>query len=156
MSMKNSVAALSLLAASGLVASFAVEPARPALNAADAALPQTDIWRGIFTDAQAKRGDVLYAKHCAPCHLQDMGGKEPAPELAGDNFLAKWQGHSVGELYLRVSTTMPAGNPASLQASEYIDLVALILQANNFRSGSSELSADPAILNQIQIKKKGQ
>jgi mono/diheme cytochrome c family protein len=155
MSMKKFVAALSLLPASGLIASFAVEPARPAFTAADAPSPQTDIWRGIFTGTQAKRGDVLYAKHCAPCHLQDMGGREPAPELAGDNFLAKWQGHSVGELYLRVSTTMPAGSPASLQAAEYIDLVALILQANNFRSGSTELSADPAVLNRIQIKKKG-
>ena len=35
--------------------------------AAVAQQPQS-VWDGTFTDAQAKRGDLLYAKHCAHCH----------------------------------------------------------------------------------------
>jgi mono/diheme cytochrome c family protein len=141
-------------------AADAAKPAAPAAAkpaaapAAGGALP-TDIWQGVFTNAQAKRGDKIYAQHCAMCHMVDMGGKEPAPELAGDNFLAKWLGHDVGELYTRVSTTMPAGNPGTLKPNEYADLVALLLQANNFKGGQVEMKPDVAALKQIKIKKKG-
>jgi polar amino acid transport system substrate-binding protein len=131
----------------------AAKPAA-AKPAAGGAMP-TDIWAGVFTNAQAKRGDALYAQHCAMCHMVDMGGKEPAPELAGDNFLSKWLGHDVGELYTRVATTMPAGNPGILKPNEYADLVALLLQANNFKGGQVEMKPDAAALKQVKIKKKG-
>ena len=83
-----------------------------------------------------------------------MGGKEPAPELAGDNFLSKWTGRAVGELLAQISATMPAGNPGTLTKADYLDLVALLLQANNFRSGKAELQNDQAALAKIQIQPK--
>ena len=132
----------------------AAKPAAPAAGGSSGAMP-TNIWDGIYTNAQAKRGDVLYAQHCAMCHMVDMGGKEPAPELAGDTFLSKWYGHDVGELYERVVTTMPAGNPGILKPVEYADLVALLLQANNFKAGTAEVKPDAAALAKIKIKKKG-
>jgi mono/diheme cytochrome c family protein len=158
------MSALSLSAAS---AADAAKPAAPAAKPATAAKPApaapaaaggampTNIWDGIYTNAQAKRGDVLYAQHCAMCHMVDMGGKEPAPELAGDNFLSKWLGLNVGELYERVATTMPAGNPGVLSPAEYADVVAVMLQANNFKAGKIEMKGDPAALKKIVIKKKG-
>ena len=135
-------------------AAAAKPAAAPAVAAAGGAMP-TNIWEGIFSNAQAKRGDKLYAQHCAMCHMVDMGGKEPAPELAGDNFLSKWLGHNVGELYTRISTTMPAGNPGILKPNEYADLVALLLQANNFKGGAVDMKPDAAALKQVVIKKKG-
>ena len=135
-------------------AAAAKPAAAPAVAAAGGAMP-TNIWEGIFSNAQAKRGDKLYAQHCAMCHMVDMGGKEPAPELAGDSFLAKWLGHDVGELYTRVSTTMPAGNPGILKPNEYADLVALLLQANNFKGGAVDMKPDAAALKKVVIKKKG-
>lgn len=84
----------------------------------------------------------------------DMGGKEPAPELAGDNFLSKWLGRSVGDLYSQIATTMPAGNPATLTSAQYADVVAVLLQANNFKAGKGELGSDTAALNKIAIKKR--
>lgn len=128
--------------------------AASAMAAAGGAMP-SNIWEGVFSNAQAKRGDALYSQHCAMCHMVDMGGKEPAPELAGDNFLSKWLGHNLGELYTRVSTTMPAGNPGTLKPNEYADLVALLLQANNFKGGAAEMKPDAAALAKVQIKKKG-
>jgi mono/diheme cytochrome c family protein len=122
--------------------------------AAGGAMP-ANIWDGVYTNAQAKRGDVVYAQHCAMCHMVDMGGKEPAPELAGDNFLSKWIGHDLGELYTRVATTMPAGNPGILKPNEVADVVALLLQANNFKGGQVEMKPDEAALKKVVIKKKG-
>lgn len=130
------------------------KPAAAPVAAAGGAMP-TNIWEGIYSNAQAKRGDKLYAQHCAMCHMVDMGGKEPAPELAGDSFLSKWLGHDVGELYTRVSTTMPAGNPGILKPNEYADLIALLLQANNFKSGAADMKPDAAALKKVVIKKKG-
>jgi mono/diheme cytochrome c family protein len=145
-------------------AADAAKPAAPAAKpaaapaaaapAAGGAAP-TSIWDGVYTNAQAKRGDTIYAQHCAMCHMVDMGGKEPAPELAGDNFLSKWIGHDVGELYTRVATTMPAGNPGILKPAEVADVVALLLQANNFKGGKVEMKADEAALKKIKITKKG-
>src|ERR1700683_1758593 len=63
---------------------------------------------GAFSRAQAQRGDALYGRYCAQCHLPDMAGKDPAPELAGDKFLAKWTGHSLGELYGRIGAAKAA------------------------------------------------
>ena len=131
-----------------------VAAAKPAAAAAGGAMP-TNIWDGVYSNAQAKRGDVIYAQHCAMCHMVDMGGKEPAPELAGDGFLSKWLGHDVGELYERVATTMPAGNPGTLKPSEYADIVAVLLQANNFKAGPTDMKPDVAALKKVMIKKKG-
>lgn len=141
-------------AAAPAAAKPAAAPAVAPVAAAGGAMP-TNIWEGIYSNAQAKRGDKLYAQHCAMCHMVDMGGKEPAPELAGDSFLSKWLGHDVGELYTRVSTTMPAGNPGILKPNEYADLIALLLQANNFKGGAVDMKPDAAALKKVVIKKKG-
>ncbi len=132
---------------------WAGEASSPA--APPAGSTSSNIWDGVYSNAQAKRGDTLYAQHCAMCHMIDMGGKEPAPELAGDNFLSKWLGRSVGDLYSQVASTMPAGNPAILTPAQYADVIAVLLQANNFKAGKSDLSSDTAKLNKITIKKKG-
>jgi S-disulfanyl-L-cysteine oxidoreductase SoxD len=86
--------------------------------------------------------------------MEDMGGREPVPQLAGPVFLGKWLTRSVGDLYQRIATTMPAGNPASLKPNQYADLVALILQANEFPAGDIELRAQPSDLNSITISHK--
>jgi len=108
---------------------------------------------GVFSPAQAQRGDALYARYCAQCHLPDMAGKDPAPELAGDKFLAKWMGRSLGELYGRIAATMPADRPGQLAPADYLDLVALLLSANGFAAGDRDLSDKPGALDEIVISK---
>ena len=49
---------------------------------------------------------------------------------------------------------MPAGEPGKLSKANYIDLVALLLQANNFKSGKLDLVANQAALDKIQIQPK--
>ncbi|MEQ9447359.1 MAG: cytochrome c, partial [Rhodospirillaceae bacterium] len=100
---------------------------------------------------QARRGDKLYAEHCSLCHLPSMSGKEPAPELVGDMFMSKWYGLSVGDLFIRIASTMPVSNPGLLTEQQYADLVALMLEANNFPAGDDDLSADQAFMDGIAI-----
>jgi alcohol dehydrogenase (cytochrome c) len=108
---------------------------------------------GLYTSAQAQRGESLYAKNCALCHGAQMeGGSSMA--LVGPRFMAKWgQGnHNVNELYYITRTQMPYGAGGTLTRQQYIDIVAHILKANGFKSGSRELPADPVFLKQIKIE----
>ena len=106
---------------------------------------------GVFTTDQSKRGEAVYNANCAMCHQPDLGGKEPVPELAGDKWLSHWLNHSVAELFTRVSTTMPQGKPGSLTHDQYIDVIAFIIDANGFKSGTTELKADSDALKTIMI-----
>lgn len=120
---------------------------------AAAALPAVagSVWDGVFASAQVPRGEKIYNEKCAPCHLPDLSGREPAPELAGDKFMSKWNGHTLEELWVRISTTMPQGQGGSLSPEEYRDVVALLLDANGFPSGAAELSADTNVLKGVTI-----
>jgi len=111
-----------------------------------------DIGQGVFTSAQAARGKAVYTANCAQCHQPDLSGRDPPiPALTGDIFLSRWTGHSLAELFERVSTTMPQAKPGSLSKTEYIDAIAFVLAANGFPVGKAALKPDPAILQGIQI-----
>ncbi len=114
-------------------------------------LADTNTGQGVFSSAQSKRGEAVYMANCAQCHQPDLGGRAPVPELAGDTFMSHWLNHSVGDLYTRISTTMPQGRPGSLTKDQYTDVIAFLLDSNGFPSGSSELKPDPAALKSIQI-----
>jgi polyvinyl alcohol dehydrogenase (cytochrome) len=95
---------------------------------------------GVYSAAQAEAGRALYAKSCATgCHGANLAGAGPTPSLAGKDFLARWSGLSVGELYRRVRTTMPKNAPGSLSDKAYLDVVAYLLSANGFPAGKDGL-----------------
>ena len=54
---------------------------------------------GVFTAEQAKHGNTVYGQACANCHMDDLSGSGQAPPLAGDVFMANWEGRSVGDLF---------------------------------------------------------
>ena len=107
---------------------------------------------GVFTDAQAKRGATLYTEQCGSCHGADMTGvADLFPALTGDTFVTTWQGKSVGELFEKISTTMPALDPGSLKPEQTADIVAHILSVSKYPAGATELAAGVEPLNQIKI-----
>jgi S-disulfanyl-L-cysteine oxidoreductase SoxD len=113
---------------------------------------QATVWSGIFTDAQAKRGDDLYQRHCSECHASDLSGAtsyNPSPPLIDRPFHLGWDGKSVGALFTFVTLTMPKESPGSLKAAEYADVLAYIFKQNRFPSGAKELPSDPAALGDI-------
>jgi quinoprotein glucose dehydrogenase len=106
---------------------------------------------GIFTHAQAAEGEKAFTISCASCHASDLTGKPNAPALAGDSFVQRWQGHSVGEFFVRISTTMPKGQPHSLDDTAYANIIAFLFEANGYVPGRSELKAELGVLNQTII-----
>ncbi len=106
---------------------------------------------GVFTDGQAKRGDVLYKEQCATCHGDNLEGSGPMPALAGKDFLASWQGKTVGDLFDKTHTTMPATAPGSLTPAQAVDITAYMLASSRYKSGSMELEPKVEALQQIKI-----
>ena len=66
-------------------------------------------------------------------------------------FMFIWEGKSVGELYTKMSAEMPTAQPGGLLANNYADILAFILQTNEFPSGNKELSPYEVDLNQVII-----
>ncbi|HEY1242411.1 MAG TPA: cytochrome c [Bryobacteraceae bacterium] len=104
----------------------------------------------VYTDAQAARGRALYQEKCSTCHGEMLEGKS-APPLAGNAFLGVWGSQPLSELAGKIRNTMPADDPGKLRPAETADLVAYILQAGKFPSGSKELSADDSSLKSIGL-----
>src|SRR5262245_65012449 len=52
---------------------------------------------GVFTDAQATRGQDVYAQRCATCHGAALDGAQ-GPPLTGTAFVAHWQSDPLSAL----------------------------------------------------------
>jgi S-disulfanyl-L-cysteine oxidoreductase SoxD len=114
--------------------------------------PETQtIWNGVFSAAQAKRGEAIAGKRCATCHSADLAGGQDGPALVGADVLQAWSGMSVGELFDRVKTTMPADAPQTLSPQETADIVAFIFSQNKCPAGDKELPSELEALTRIQI-----
>jgi len=97
------------------------------------------VWDGVYTDAQAARGEAAFGAHCASCHGANLGGTGEAPALAGPQFLSDFDGLSLGDLFDRIRTTMPQDSPGSLPRDQVADILAFLLKTNGLPSGGKEL-----------------
>jgi len=104
---------------------------------------------GVYTGVQAQRGKTLYDVQCLPCHGPALAGGL-GPPLAGADFLRIWDTRSLADLVDKIEHTMPATNPGTLSRTQAADLVALMLQVNSFKAGSTELRGDDTLA-QISI-----
>ena len=106
---------------------------------------------GVYTDAQARRGEAIYAKSCAGCHQPDLSGDGQTPALAGKDFNMDWIDQSLGDLFERTRISMPADKPGSLAPAEVTDVIAFLLSKGAFPAGQAELPADAAALKTIKF-----
>jgi mono/diheme cytochrome c family protein len=109
------------------------------------------LWDGVYTQKQAKRGEKAYVERCAQCHGADLSSGDSVPPLAGTEFLSTWNTKTVGDLFDRIRTTMPADKPGSLSKQQDSDIVAYVLNTNKFPAGSTELGTQTELLKQIQF-----
>jgi mono/diheme cytochrome c family protein len=116
--------------------------------------PTKSIWDGIYTEEQATRGKALYAQECASCHGGELTGGEMAPPLAGGEFMAGWDGLTVGDLFERVRISMPQNAPGSLSGQQNADILAFVFNTGKFPAGTEEMPKEAGILKQIKFEVK--
>jgi S-disulfanyl-L-cysteine oxidoreductase SoxD len=104
--------------------------------------------QGVYTQAQASRGQALYKEQCASCHGDALQGRN-GPPLAGEDFAADWSGQPLSELFGKIKNTMPQDAPGKLTAQQTADSLAFILETAKLPAGRAELSAEEAALKQI-------
>ena len=140
---RRGLAALALTLA--LVAGLAAGGATGATTAGVAAAQSSagSLLDGVFTPAQASRGERTFSDVCAACH--DTG------EFSGGRFRISWVGRPVGELFETISTLMPEADPGSLSPAEYAAIVAYLLQVNNYPAGDTDLPTNVRALGQLEI-----
>jgi mono/diheme cytochrome c family protein len=132
------------------------------------AQPTRTVQDGVFSDAQAARGQTLYAQRCAGCHGPALAGAS-APALTGDLFTNKFRMEPLSALFIQIRYAMPpqpvapapapgapaapaaAGAAAILQLTDEQagDLVAHILKSNGFPAGKADFPVADAVNSQI-------
>src|SRR5688572_27164690 len=109
--------------------------------------PGVKIWDGVYSVAQAKRGEAAYTSYCVRCHGVDLlGGGRQGRQLKGDSFWQTWQANTLQSLFAKIQGTMPRDDPSTLPDAVYVDVIAFILDANALPPGAGELKADRAFL----------
>src|SRR3954471_16338866 len=94
---------------------------------------------GVFTAAQAERGSGVFSEKCATCH---EGADVDGPPLTGTPFIERWREDTLDGLFDFIRTRMPQTAPGSLPPAAYVDIVAYLLQANDYPAGGRELTPD--------------
>lgn len=102
------------------------------------------VLEGVFTSAQAFRGQVQFERACMACHT--------VAEHTGRKFGAKWTGTTLNELFELISTTMPEVEPGSLKPEQYASIVAFFLKESGYPEGQRELPSEVAALKTIRVE----
>src|SRR5215470_784211 len=99
-----------------------------AYTSVGAQLPAS-VLAGVYTEAQAKRGEKVYGDNCATCHGPKLQGTDTAgPTLTGPDFVNGWKDMTVAALLAKISSDMPS----------------FVLSSNKYPAGGAELPTDPA------------
>ena len=102
----------------------------------------TSVQTGVYTDAQAERGEKLFGEACIVCHQPE--------EFSDGGYMEGWSGQSVNDFVAFVRSTMPEDNPGRLKRREYIDIIAYFFKLNGLPTGENDL--ERKALRGIQIE----
>lgn len=112
--------------------------------AAQSSAATKSAWTGVYTDAQADRGEREYGRTCAHCHglsLEGDGSRE-IPALVLDSFMRHWRGRPVQALFDTLMRSMPADDRGSMTPRMTADMIAYLLRANGAPAGESQLPSE--------------
>ena len=113
--------------------------------------PGKTVLDGVYSDAQATRGQAFYTAVCSGCHGDALEGIS-APQLTGNRFLERWREGMLDAFYDFIRERMPLGregNARSIPDSDYLDILTYILKVNGYRAGASELT--PGLLESVML-----
>jgi mono/diheme cytochrome c family protein len=121
------------------------------LTCAIAAQPQTTVWSGVYTEAQAFRGEKVADTSCIGCHGPGLDGGDSGPKLVGEMFLANWSSQPVSELFQWIREAMPSDTPGTLSKEDTAAVVAYILKLNKMPAGKQNLPSERDDLSRIAV-----
>ena len=142
---KNLVNAALGVVLAGCASTPEAAPAGAAAPMADAPVAAFEVSGGelFYTTRQASRGNGLFRDNCVSCHASS--------EFAGSSFERRWRNRSVGDIYEFILYSMPDDNPGGLPTQTYADIVAYMLELNDFPAGNSELPTSMDTLLQMKM-----
>ncbi len=97
---------------------------------------------GVYTAAQATKGQALYAQACETCHQPE--------KFTGAEFTRAYVDRPLNEIN-RAMAEMPQDNPGSLTAEDVASLIAYFLQMNKYPAGHTPLSGESDALKAIMV-----
>jgi mono/diheme cytochrome c family protein len=108
---------------------------------------------GLYSAAQAARGEEIYQQFCSACHGARLQGTPAAP-LTGEAFRGRWEDgkHTLDDLYYIIRSLMPNNAPGSLSKAQYADVLAFILNVNKYPAGEEELVPNAAAMKAITLQ----
>ena len=109
------------------------------------AAAQKSVKAGVYTAAQATRGQTVFNSKCASCHAPNR--------FTDDLFYQSFAGKPLWEMFDVISDSMPEDDPGSLKKEEYADVIAYLLKLNNFPTGETDLPIDKDALSAILMEK---
>jgi mono/diheme cytochrome c family protein len=138
--MKRAITVLAALTLAGTLSAALAQQQRGPTHATVPGGGTTNVppARVSFTQAQANRGKTAYMVNCSACHGADLGGQY-GPALAGPNTNISWQ--TGADVWGYTTEMMPVGNAGGLSQTDYLDIVAYILQQNGQHPGKRPLTA---------------
>ncbi len=98
---------------------------------------------GFYSVEQAARGRESFVMICEECHSSS--------EFRGDDFEWTWRRQTVWNFYRELIQTMPEDSPGALSEQTYADVIAYILQINEYSAGDSELTATEEAMDVIAL-----
>lgn len=115
----------------------------------------TSIWDGVYTEAQAARGEAVYKQECTVCHRDDLRGNiDGGPPLRGLEFFVRWRQISLKDMVTDISGLMPSDDPGSLSRQTYVDIMAFLFRYNGIPAGAVEMPVEDVALSQIIFTEK--
>ncbi len=108
----------------------------------------------LYTKAQAATGFAKFIGNCAMCHGAHLEGRS-GPSLKGPNWASAKADYTVGEVFTVVSQQMPANDPGSLEKSDYVNIMAYLLQQNGYPAGDAMLNFDQAASSTVKLRWQG-
>ena len=105
---------------------------------------QRTIRDGVFSAAQAARGERLFESICMNCH-------EITEFTAAGAYLEEVEGKPLWETFEYIWAEMPEDEPGSLNPEDYADVLAYIFSIYGLPSGAASLPVDRESLEAITI-----
>jgi len=136
--MRGAMSGFAALAASAIVAGVVLVAGLAAQDG------QRTVRDGVFSAAQAARGERLFESICVNCH-------EMAEFTAAGAYLDDVESEPLWETFDFVSSEMPEDDPGSLEPEEYAAVLAYIFSVYGLPSGDAALPVDRDSLRAITI-----